>query len=596
MAIKYLILIVTDLTEHKQQTLILKSEWFSRIILEQAANIILVTDPYGNVLRTNILAIEIMEKQEKFLSPNWHIDMFLKNFRLVLSNEELNNLKIKPVDFSLLLSKKIKNGSEVELFNGEIIRNFLISYNTIKENKQKLGYSISLTDITELKKAEKKLVESEEKYRSLFESMSQPFLLGKIIFDYKRKPVDFIYLEVNKAWEEVMGFSKSKIIGKRAYEIFPNLDPNWLKMFGKTTLKSKPINFKQFGSLTNKWFNVIAYPQKNECFAVILEDITQHKNQEEKIFSLSKFPSEDPNPVLRVDKNLKIIYSNKSGKKILNSLGATGSLIPKKLAEFTAESLKKDKNNFIISELKIGKSFYEFSIIPVKESNYFNIYGRDITEIKKAEKIKIRTLQDKILQMERKRIARELHDSVSQNLFSSSLLSESISKSWGKDPKSALKNLEIIRGLNSSALSEIRILITNMMPERITNTTLKDLIERLLNNIENQSGIKTDMIFEADHDINKKVKNEVYYIVKESLNNVAKHSEATSVKVIIELNHNKLKIVISDNGKGFDLKNNSEKRKFGLNIMKERAKSIGASLKVNSAPGEGATITLLKKK
>lgn len=593
--IKYLVLIITNLTEYKQRARILKSEWFSRTILEQSANIIFVTDLYGNVLRTSIQAMKILVKQKKFLPPNWHIDIFLKDFRLVLRNKELNDPKIECMDFSLLLSNKIKNGDEIELVNGEITKNFLISYNIIKDNKQKLGYSISLTEITELKRAEEKLIEGEEKYRFLFESMSQSFLLGKIIYDNKFKPVDFIYLEVNKAWQDTMGFPKSKIIGKRAYEIFPNLDPNWLKIFGDITIKSKPIVFEQFGSITGKWFNILAYPQKNDCFAAILEDVTQQKIQEEKILSLSKFPSEDPNPVLRVDKNLKIIYSNKPGEKILNNLGVTDLSVPKTLTESLNLSLKKNKNNLMTTELKIGRSIYEFTIIPVKKTNYFNIYGRDITETKQIEKIKLRALQDKILQMERKKIARELHDNVSQNLFSSSLFSESILKSWGKDPNSALKNLEIIRDLNRSALSEIRILVTNMMPERIANTTLKDLIEGMLNSIKNQSGIKTDMIFDADHELSKNVKKEVYHIVQESLNNVLKHSEATNVKAITELDHNKLKIVISDNGKGFNLSDKSEKRKFGLNIMRERAKSIGASINVNSTPNKGTTITLLKK-
>jgi len=595
--IKYLVLVITNLTEYIQKSNILKSELFSRIILEQSANVIFVTDPYGNVLRANTQAVEILEKQKKILPSNWHIDMFLKDFHPVLSNEELNDPKTESIDFSLLSSKKIKNGSEIELFNGEIINNFLINYNIIKDNQQKLGYSISLTEITALKRVEKELIESEEKYKSLFESMTQPFLLGKIIYDNKleKKPVDFICLEVNKAWEGNSGFPKNKIIGKRASEIFPSLDPNWLKIFGNVTVKSKPIIFRQFGSITGKWFNIIAYPHKDDCFAAIIEDITYQKIQEEKIKNLSKFPSEDPNPVLRVDKNLKIIYLNKPGKKIFNNSGDTDLSVRKKFLKSLRLSLKGNKDNLINMEFKIGVSIYEFTIIPVKNTDYFNIYGRDITEKKRRERIKLRTLQDKILQMERKKIARELHDNVSQNLFSSSLFSESTLKSWGKDPKSALKNLEIIRDLNRSSLSEIRVLLSNLLPEKINNTTLKNLIETKLNSVKNQAGIKTDMIFEADHELSIKVKREVYQIVQESLNNVVKHSGATSVKVITELNHNKLKIVISDNGKGFSLGDKTEKRKFGLNIMRERAKSIGASINVNSVPNEGTTITLLKK-
>ena len=171
----------------------------------------------------------------------------------------------------------------------------------------------------------------------------------------------------------------------------------------------------------------------------------------------------------------------------------------------------------------------------IKNANYFNIYGKDITDLKKGEKIKIRSFYDRILKLERKRIARELHDTVSQNLFSSNLFSESILKSWKKNPANVLKNLEIINNLNSEALSDIRILLTNLMPEKILNQNLKELIERLLFSVEKQSGIKSDMILEGGHNINNRMKLEVYRrFAQESLNNIVKHSKASNIVVRIK--------------------------------------------------------------
>lgn len=471
------------------------------------------------------------------------------------------------------------------------------SFNIMTSNLKKITASKEELEreINERMQAEKSLKESEEKYRFLFEKMSQPFILGKIIYDNESKPIDFVYLEVNKTWEETMGFSKDKVIGKRAYKVFPELDLNWIKILGEVVAKNLPITTIQFLGVIGKWFNIISYPQKEDRFAAILEDITQQKIQEERILSLSKFPSENPNPVLRVDNNLKLVYSNKPARKILKDLGANGTTIPKVFFDYFGAFIK-DKKHLVTFELKIGKSFYEFTLVAIKNNNYFNIYGRDITDAKKAVKIKIRTQQDRILELERKKIARELHDTVSQNLFSSNLLSESISKSWDKYPEKALKNLKLVRELNSAALSDIRILLGNLMPERILKENLKELIGRLLDTVKKYSEIKTDLIFEGGLDISNKMKLEVYRIAQESLNNIVKHSKATLIEFKFKLYRDEFKMVISDNGRGFDLKDKSIKKRFGLNIMKERAKLIGASLNVDSSHNNGTIITLVKKK
>jgi signal transduction histidine kinase len=197
--------------------------------------------------------------------------------------------------------------------------------------------------------------------------------------------------------------------------------------------------------------------------------------------------------------------------------------------------------------------------------------------------------------LERKRIARELHDSVSQYLFSSSLLSESILKSWNKKPEDALKNLGIIRNLNAAAFSDIRILLTNLMPEKISKINLIELIETLLNSFKKRPEIKTDFIYDGNYNFTDKIKLEVYYITQEILNNILKHAEASQVNVSLKLYRKNLELIISDNGKGFNLKDKKTSRRFGINIMRERVKIINASLDITSSPGHGTTVILSKK-
>jgi signal transduction histidine kinase len=251
--------------------------------------------------------------------------------------------------------------------------------------------------------------------------------------------------------------------------------------------------------------------------------------------------------------------------------------------------------------LKQDKQYLYFSIYATpfksetgKISNAI-IFINDITDQKKAEKNKLKTFQEKILILERKRIARELHDTVSQSLFASNLMSESISKSWNKKPEAVLKNLEIIRGLNTAALSDIRILLTNLMPEKISKINLIELIKTLLNSFKKRLEIKTDFIYDGNYNFTNKVKLEVYYIAQEIFNNILKHSEATYVNVRLKLYYNNLEMIISDNGKGFNLKDKNTRRRFGINIMRERTKLINASLNITSNPGQGTTVLLSKK-
>lgn len=238
------------------------------------------------------------------------------------------------------------------------------------------------------------------------------------------------------------------------------------------------------------------------------------------------------------------------------------------------------------------KKWYETYAYPAGK-NQFAVLFRDITKLKKEEKDRFTKMRETALKKEREKIAAELHDTVSQILFSSSLLAESVSKIWEKDPDKALKNLKMITELNSSAFLEMRILLYELVPEKIAQESLKELIKRLVDAAKGQSNVRISMEVEGEQDYNFKIKHQVYHIAQEAINNILKHSKAKQAKVNLKLLYNELKLVITDNGIGFDIKNQNNKKKFGLNLMRERAKIAGASLDITSNPGEGSTISLL---
>jgi PAS domain S-box-containing protein len=136
-------------------------------------------------------------------------------------------------------------------------------------------------DITERKKTEEAMRESEERFHSLFNNMTEGFELGEIILDDKGIPVDFKFLEVNPAFEKMSGLSHEKLIGKRIKEIFPDLESFWIETYGRVALTGQPVLFERRAQTTGKWLEVYAYSPQKGRFAALFRDITTRKKAEE---------------------------------------------------------------------------------------------------------------------------------------------------------------------------------------------------------------------------------------------------------------------------------------------------------------------------
>jgi signal transduction histidine kinase len=315
------------------------------------------------------------------------------------------------------------------------------------------------------------------------------------------------------------------------------------------------------------------------------------EKQQKELIDLSKFPQENPNPVLRVNTNLAIIYANEPAKIMLQKLGLKGKKIPKKLIDSVKTSIKKKNDNLMILELKITASLYEFSIVKVKDEDYFNIYGTDITDRKKEEKSRDDIDKKSILLDERNYIARELHDTVTQTLFSANLIAEVLPKLWKKDPASVIGRLDEIRMLNNVALTEMRALLFDLRPYSFKNEDLGQHIKELVKSMGVKTKIPISVKIVKRYQHSHRVELSFYRIAQEALNNIAKHSSASRARLVLKSLSGKITLDISDDGVGFDNRDNSSEN-LGLIIMQERAKMMGASFELESSPGKGTRISV----
>jgi PAS domain S-box-containing protein len=190
---------------------------------------------------------------------------------------------------------------------------------------------------------------------------------------------------------------------------------------------------------------------------------------------------------------------------------------------------------------------------------------------------------------ERQRLARTLHDSVSQMLFSSSLIAESLARLWEKRPDEVLPRLEQIQNLNRGALAEMRTLLLELHPERLLETPIDKLIHQFAESILGKSQLDVKLDVEEGLDLEADVHTAVYYITQEALNNVIKHAEASRVTVQLSTQQDKLTLEIVDNGRGF-IQHQIPSTSLGLNIMGDRAQASQAELEIMPKIGVGTRI------
>jgi PAS domain S-box-containing protein len=190
---------------------------------------------------------------------------------------------------------------------------------------------------------------------------------------------------------------------------------------------------------------------------------------------------------------------------------------------------------------------------------------------------------------ERQRLARDLHDAVTQTLFSASLIADVLPRVWARDPDEALVRLEEVRQLTRGALAEMRTLLLELRPAALTETGLGELLRHLTEAFVGRARVPVDLEVEGEAAVPPDVQVALYRLAQEALNNAAKHASASRVSVRLRLADDVVWLAVEDDGQGFDASAVGVGH-LGLDIMRERCAQIGATLAVDSRPGGGTRI------
>ena len=193
---------------------------------------------------------------------------------------------------------------------------------------------------------------------------------------------------------------------------------------------------------------------------------------------------------------------------------------------------------------------------------------------------------------ERNRLARELHDSVTQSLYSVTLFAEAGRRMIATgESEQAAGYLEEVAETGQQALKEMRLLVHRLRPSVLAEKGLVYAIQHRLNAVEGRAGIIRRFDYEVDLTLSPAMEEAIYYITQEALNNALKHAKASEVTVLLLGDENgKLELQIVDNGRGFDPSLASKTGGLGLTSMKERADMLGGMVTCTSVVGQGTTL------
>jgi signal transduction histidine kinase len=192
---------------------------------------------------------------------------------------------------------------------------------------------------------------------------------------------------------------------------------------------------------------------------------------------------------------------------------------------------------------------------------------------------------------ERKRLARELHDSVTQTLFSIGLTAEAATELLDSEPGRAREQLGRLQELTRTAMLEMRSLIFELRPAELETEGLAAALRKHVEVLQHLHDQEIELTVDGDKRLPPDVERALLRIAQEALGNALRHSGARHVRLVLDARDSPVTLRVEDDGRGFDPEEAATRsRRLGLTSMRERAEALGGTLAIDSAPGRGTTV------
>jgi PAS domain S-box-containing protein len=227
------------------------------------------------------------------------------------------------------------------------------------------------------------------------------------------------------------------------------------------------------------------------------------------------------------------------------------------------------------------------------DGNYVGRRGsnRDATERKRVEEALAQAVRDKAAAAERSRLARELHDSVTQALYSVNLHAEAASLALNAGNEDIVAaSLQKLQAMTHEAMMDLRMLIFELHPPILKKEGLAAALRARLATVETRAGLQTELQVEGEERLPLAMAEELFWIAVEAFNNVLKHASAGKVMVNLAFAGGWVRLSIADDGVGFDPQTDRRESGLGLRSIVERVERIGGRLDLTTAPGQGTTV------
>lgn len=449
------------------------------------------------------------------------------------------------------------------------------------------------------------------------ESRSLSLLLDTTGAECFIKDVNGIYEYINSAFAKQFGVRKEEVVGRGDEFVFGHETAEMLRendqriMDGDVTESIEESTWLDDVHVTYLTTKTPLYDKKGQlvgiCGAGI--DITDKKSLEKALIASEKMYR---SLVERISDALLTLEFDGTIQYISPAVEAILGYTPEEMMGLTVfDFIGPDEHDIARNRLRMLSTselpgFSEYQALTKQgETRWIRISSQPIEDSGRItgiqgvmsdihdRKIAAEQLEKAAVLAERERLARDLHDAVTQSLFMATATAEALPRVWEQNPEQAQQALKELQLLTRGALAEMRSLLLELRPTSFSEQPLATLIQQLTDGLAARSRMIVTTTILGEYHLPADTKMALYRITQEALNNTIKHAEASRALVSLQCEDEQLLLRIIDDGKGFD--HESIVSHFGLENMRARADDIGADINFKSSPGNGTEITIMWK-